>query len=253
MILQRVSAAKLRALKLKTFLRSNLGWLARYLIRAVDPWANLSYSQEGEDLLLDRLLAKHEKGFYVDVGAHHPKRFSNTQYFHMRGWCGINIEPNPVVHDLFRKMRSRDVNLQLAISDQQGELQYFEFDDPALNTFDEHLMRDRESGTPYRVIASSRIKVERLASVLETNMPSGQFIDFLSIDVEGMDLDVLRSNDWGRFRPRYVVSETLSSDLGPATFYSNPLVSYMSAQGYCLVAKTCNSWFFLDTHNADLV
>lgn len=232
---------------MKTFLRSNLGWLARCMIRAVDPWARLSYAQEGEDVLLDRLLAKQEKGFYVDVGAHHPKRFSNTHYFHMRGWRGINIEPNPAVHNLFRKMRSRDVNLQLGISDQPGELVYYEFDDPALNTFDEQLMRDRESSTPYRVIATCRIEVEPLASVLTAHLPPGQPIDFLSVDVEGLDLNVLRSNDWERFRPRCVVSEALNADLAPAVLAGNPLLAYMEAQQYRLAAKTCNSWFFLDT------
>lgn len=236
---------------MKTFLRSNLGWLAHSIIRAVDPWAHLSYSQEGEDVLLDRLLATQEKGFYVDVGAHHPKRFSNSHYFYMRGWRGINIEPNPAIHDLFRKMRSRDVNLQLGISDLPGELLYYEFDDPALNTFDEQLMRDRESNTSYRVIATRRIKVAPLASVLEMNLNPGQPIDFLSVDVEGLDLNVLRSNDWKRFRPRCVVSEALNADLSPAALASNPLVAYMGAQHYCLAAKTCNSWFFLDTRETD--
>ncbi len=232
---------------MKAYLRSNFGCLARCMIRVVDPWARLSYAQEGEDVLLDRLLAKQEKGFYVDVGAHHPKRFSNTHYFHMRGWRGINIEPNPTVHDLFRKMRSRDVNLQLGISDQPGELLYYEFDDPALNTFDEQLMRERESNTPYRVITTQRIKVELLATVLAAHLPPGQPIDFLSVDVEGLDLKVLHSNDWERFRPRCVVSEALNEDLTPAALAGNPLLAYMDAQQYRLSAKTCNSWFFLDT------
>ncbi len=215
-------------------------------MRAVDPWARLSYAQEGEDLLLDRLLTKQDKGFYVDVGAHHPKRFSNTYYFHTRGWRGINIEPNPAVHDLFGKMRRRDVNLQLGIAEQVGELLYYEFDDPALNTFDEQLMRERESMTPYRVIATRMIKVEPLAAVLAAHLPSGQAIDFLSVDVEGLDLNVLRSNDWERFRPRCVVSEALNTDLAPAILAGNPLLAYMESQQYSLTAKTCNSWFFLD-------
>lgn len=232
---------------LKSYLRSKFGWFAPYLIRTLDPWARLSYAQEGEDVLLDRLLSKRENGFYVDVGAHHPKRFSNTHYFYMRGWCGINIEPNPAVHDLFKKTRRRDVNLQMGISDNPGELLYYEFDDPALNTFDTRLMSERESSTPYRVIATRRIKVEPLASVLAAHLPSGQPIDFMSVDVEGLDLNVLRSNDWERFRPRCVVSEALNADLAPAVLAGNPLLVYMEAQQYRLAAKTCNSWFFLDT------
>lgn len=197
-------------------------------------------------MLLERLLGKQKSGFYVDVGAHHPKRFSNTYYFYERGWRGINIEPNPAVKDLFMRMRSRDINLQLGISDRPGGLMYYEFDDPALNTFDEQLMRERESDTPYRVIATRMITLEPLAAVLAVHLPPDQAIDFLSVDVEGLDLNVLRSNDWERFRPRCVVSEALNADLAPAVLAGNPLLAYMETQQYRLAAKTCNSWFFLD-------
>lgn len=235
---------------MKSFIRSlNYDWLLRRLFGLVDPWFRISYAQEGEDLILDRLLAKQVKGFYVDVGAHHPKRFSNTHYFYMNGWKGINIEPNPSVHDLFRKVRTRDVSLQLGISEQAGELLYYEFDDPALNTFDAQLMCDRERSTPYRVIASRHIKVEPLASVLSKYLPSGQPIDFLTVDVEGLDLNVLRSNDWEIFRPRCVVTEALNIDLATEAFLVNPLLIFMEAQQYRFVAKTCNSWFFLDTRS----
>lgn len=228
------------------FLRSRADWLARCVMKAIDPWARPSYSQEGEDILLERLLGEGNHGFYVDVGAHHPKRFSNTHYFYMRGWHGLNIEPNPAVSDLFRTMRKRDINLQLGISDHPGELLYYEFNDPALNTFDEQLMQERERTTSYRVVATRKVHIELLASVLEKHLPAGRYIDFLTIDVEGLDLNVLRSNDWNRFRPRCVVSEALNGDLAPASLERNELVSYMRDQEYRLVAKTCNSWFFLD-------
>jgi FkbM family methyltransferase len=235
---------------LKSLLRSYAGWLARHLIRAIDPWARLSYAQEGEDVLLDRLLAKQTDGFYVDVGAHHPKRFSNTHYFYMRGWSGINIEPNPVVVGSFRQMRRRDINLQLGISGKAGELLYYEFNDPALNTFDKRLMQERERNTSYRCTGAQTIRVATLASVLESNLPSDKTIDFLTVDVEGLDIDVLRSNDWDRFRPRCVVSEALNADMTLLDMASNPLVAYMETQEYRLTAKTCNSWFFLDKREA---
>lgn len=232
---------------MKAFIRSHAAGLSRFLIRAVDPWARLTYSQEGEDILLDRLLAKEGTGFYVDIGAHHPKRFSNTQYFYMRGWRGINIEPNPAVFGLFRRMRHRDINLQLGVSDQPDELLYYEFDDPALNTFDESLMRERERCTSYKCIGTQIVRVEPLVTVLASNLPTGQEIDFLTVDVEGFDLNVLRSNDWSRFRPRCVVSESLNANIS-SNELDSPLVAYMREQQYNLVAKTCNSWFFLDMH-----
>lgn len=223
-----------------------LGELAHYIIKKSDTWAHVSYSQEGEDVLLYRLLNTQRTGFYVDVGAHHPKRFSNTNYFYQRGWQGINIEPNPAAYDLFTSMRTRDINLQLGISDNPDDLLYYEFDDPALNTFDQVLKQEREATTCYKVIASRNIKVDTLASVLSTYLPAGQQIDFLNVDVEGLDLIVLRSNDWERFRPRYVVSESLNAELIPAKLINNPLVKYMEAHNYGLIAKTLNSLFFVD-------
>lgn len=195
-------------------------------------------------MLLERLLANKKIGFYVDVGAHHPKRFSNTYYFHMRGWRGINIDPNPVAYDLFMKMRSQDINLQLGIADHTGELLYFEFEDPALNTFDESLMHERERNTPYKCIGTQCVRVEPLAKVLEKHLVCGQEIDFLTVDVEGLDLKVLRSNDWIKFRPKYVLVESLATCLDDVC--KGELYKFMTSQGYGFFARTVNTMFFLD-------
>ena len=71
-----------------------------------DQWKRHSYSQEGEDLVLRKIFKKQDKGFYVDVGAHHPKRFSNTFLLYKKGWNGINIDATPGSMKLFNKFRS---------------------------------------------------------------------------------------------------------------------------------------------------
>lgn len=76
-----------------------------------DVYAKKSYSQEGEDMVLQRIFDGKTNGFYVDVGAHHPFRFSNTYFFYRLGWSGINIEPNPEASDLFQSARRKDINL----------------------------------------------------------------------------------------------------------------------------------------------
>src|SRR5215207_3271493 len=101
-----------------------------------DRYAVSSYAQEGEDLVLRRLFEERTTGFFVDVGAHHPRRFSNTYLFYRAGWRGINVEPNPDLTPLFARERPRDVTLQLGVSDVPGMLTYFRFNDGALNTFD---------------------------------------------------------------------------------------------------------------------
>ncbi len=83
-----------------------------------------SYSQEGEDMVLRRLFEQKTVGYYVDVGAHHPKRFSNTYYFYKRGWRGINIDAMPGSMKLFNKMRPRDINVEIPVSSGEGEILY---------------------------------------------------------------------------------------------------------------------------------
>jgi FkbM family methyltransferase len=221
--------------RLKSFLRNKLAFHP-------DAHARKSYSQEGEDLLLSRIFAGQTTGFYVDVGAHHPHRFSNTQLFYERGWSGINIEPNPDGIHAFRSARPRDINLELGISDQPASLTYYYFDDPALNTFDAAIAKSRESQTPYRIIKTMPVQVERLGDVMEKHLPAGTTIDFLSIDVEGRDFAVLQSNDWNRFRPSWVLVEALGTTLEEVM--ESEIARFMKSNRYILFAKTYNTLFF---------
>jgi FkbM family methyltransferase len=212
--------------------------------RLTSPDVRWSCSQEGEDLILDRLFEAQRDGFYVDVGAHHPIRFSNTYVLFQRGWRGINIDPNPDAMQLFRTCRPRDVNVAVGIAEQVGSLRYFQFNDSALNTFDEQLACRRQTLDGYRLIASTLVPVQPLQQILETHLPEGQAIDVLSVDAEGSDLNVIRSNDWTRFRPYCLLVETLQSSL--ASLETNATHRYVSALGYDLFAKTVNTFIYLD-------
>jgi FkbM family methyltransferase len=220
--------------------------LRRRLIRLVgrlwDIHARKSYSQEGEDMILARIFEGQRKGFYVDVGAHHPRRYSNTNLFYRRGWRGINVEPNPDAMRAFKSIRPRDINLQVGVSDRAGSLKYYLFDEPALNTFDEDIVASRLANTPYKLVASVEVPVERLDTLLSRHLPPDQEIDFLSVDVEGLDLAVLRSNDWARFRPRCVLVEALGVSLGDVQ--SGEIYSLLAGNGYELIAKTFNTLVF---------
>jgi FkbM family methyltransferase len=211
-------------------------------------YAVQSYSQEGEDILLLRLLNEKKDGFYVDVGAHHPKRYSNTYLLYKRGWHGINIDPNPHAIKLFKKHRTRDKNLEIGISDQVEKIRYYIFDDPALNTFDEKLATDRESQSKYRVIDSRDIEVKRLDDILSDNLPARKHIDVLNIDVEGFELKVLKSNNWKLYRPTYILIESLNSSI-PA-LGNNSVHKFMDSHDYELLAKTLNTLIYKDRISA---
>ena len=212
-------------------------------------YAMKSYSQEGEDMVLYRIFEKQESGFYVDIGAYHPKCFSNTYFFYKRGWRGINIEPNPEAIKLFKKYRVGDINLEMGISEQEGELTYFMFDEPALNSFDKNLTEKRVINTNYQIIAEKKIKVNRLDAILTDYIPKGINIDFMSIDVEGYDRNVLKSNNWELYRPKCLLVESLESSL--SSVFDCPMYRYLTDRDYELFAKTFNSLFYMDRRKQD--
>lgn len=214
----------------------------------LDPYARRCYSQEGEDILLDRLLDGQRSGFYVDVGAHHPSRFSNTFLFYLRGWRGVNIDADPEAIELFRRHRRRDINVAAGVSDAPGRLLYHRFDDAALNTFDAGLAAARVETGRYRELASEPVDVMRLDAILEHHLPSGTPIDFLSVDVEGLDLNVLRSNDWQKFRPRFVLAESLG--LALASLASDATQRFLADAGYEWISKTLNTLIWVDRRRA---
>lgn len=209
----------------------------------------LSFSQEGEDMILSRIFeGKKTSKFYVDVGAHHPQRFSNTYHFYLQGWCGINIDPLPGGMSFFQEIRPRDINLECALSDKEDELTYYEFNEPALNSFSLELTKARVGLRDYRLVGKRKIQTRRLEDVLDEHLPDGQHIDFLNIDVEGLDLRVLWSNNWEKYRPGVVlVEDLLRLSLGQAD--ASPIVDYLTRQNYNLYSKAVNTLIFCRNDN----
>lgn len=219
------------------------------LYRFANLHAQASYSQEGEDRILQRLFENQRRGFYVDIGAHHPLRFSNTYLFYKLGWSGINIDAAPGSMHLFRTIRPRDCNLEVAVGENCEPKPFFIFDEPALNTFSQDNMREAMAHG-YKVVAQQNIVTRPLRDILHQYLPVGRVIDFLSIDVEGFDLEVLHTNDWEAFAPRYILSETLHVALDG--LIENEVARYLRAKGYTLLAKTPNTTFFRHV-SADVV
>ncbi|QJD95863.1 FkbM family methyltransferase [Mucilaginibacter robiniae] len=202
-----------------------------------------SYSQEGEDMIYHSFFEgrKKYKGFYVDVGAHHPFRYSNTLHFYQQGWKGINIEPTPGAIKLFQMFRKRDINLNVGIHTQEGTLPFYCFNEPALNSFNQEASEYKSATTRYFIKKIIPVPTVPLAQVLDQHLPPGQTIDFLNIDAEGVDLAVLQSNDWSRYQPLFIMVEA-SIDIQQLT--NADVYQFLMARGYKLVAKTMRTLFF---------
>lgn len=219
--------------------------LGKYYTYSIDKYNHhrVAFSQEGEDLILARFFEGQTKGFYVDIGAHHPQRFSNTYFFYLRSWRGINIDAMPNSMSFFNHVRQGDTNIEAAISDSSDILTYYIFDEPALNGFVEEISINYESNSNFRIVDRKEIKVQRLSEILDRYLPEGQQIDFMSIDVEGIDHQVLLSNDWSKYKPNVILVEELFILLEDLPQQSKTF-TFLREQGYRLFARSLNTSFY---------
>lgn len=202
-----------------------------------------SYSQDGEDIVLRKIFGEKKNGFYIDVGAHHPVRFSNTYLFYQLGWQGINIDAMPGSMKIFNQLRPKDINIEAAISDKEEILSFYIFNEPALNSFSTDLSLERANGSSYKIISKKEVKTQLLSNVLNKYLPRNVGIDFLTIDVEGLDFQVLKSNDWNKYRPNVIIVEMLGLSIDE-TVKTN-VSDFLYQNGYSLFAKTYQSAFFI--------
>jgi FkbM family methyltransferase len=166
----------------------------------------ISYAGNHEDVLLRRAFAGSPRGFYIDVGAHHPAQGSLTKHFYDQGWTGINIEPLSSLFSAFPAARERDINLNAAVSNCCGQMPLFEVQgDPSLSTLCRSQAADHAQAG--HSILERPVTVCTLASVCERYAPA--VIDFLSIDVEGHEREVLEGADFTRWRPRVLIIEAI--------------------------------------------
>ena len=201
-----------------------------------------SYAQDGEDLILERLITKASPGFYVDIGAHHPFRFSNTYLFYRQGWKGLAVDPAPGFARQYRKCRPRDIVIEAGVGNTDSSMTYYQFDEPALNTFSPEEAK-LKNNPPYRLIGTSQVQIKRLSSLLDQHLPCDQMIDFMTIDAEGFECEILLSNNWEKYRPTILLVETLRQNL--LSFDQCRTTSCLSSHGYVPFCKVYNTTFFV--------
>ena len=209
----------------------------------------ISYSQNYEDLMLWRALKGLSNGFYIDVGAAWPNKDSVTKAFYISGWNGINIEPNPELFSELNLHRPRDINLQIAISDFEGELDLNVFSETGLSTLDSKIAEEH-----HKVHFQShpeKVKVYKLSQVWDQYVPQSQEVHFLKVDVEGLEERVLKSNDWEKNRPWIVVVEATEplSQVESYLYWENTLTDV----GYLFVYADGLNRFYVDSKYENLI
>jgi FkbM family methyltransferase len=187
----------------------------------------MSHAQFGEDMILRHLVGEKRRGFYVDIGAHHPFYFSNTFWFYRRGWRGLNVDALPGAMSAFNALRPRDINVEACLARTDGEIVQFNIPTQAA----EASCKSPTQSTYHSI----EMRTRSLASLLAEFMPRGIEIDFMSVDCEGLDEDILRGNDWERFKPNYLLVE---SEAAFEVFGSCNLGAYLESLGYAPLGKS---------------
>ena len=204
-----------------------------------------SYSQCGEDLIIDRLL-KHldiQKPFYIDIGANDPVIYSNTYLFYKNGAAGICVEPNLALCEKIKLKRPRDITLPIGIGEKVGTRSYFMFNSNALNTFSPEEAKGTER-KGFKIVNKTEIPIKRWDDIIKEN--NVKKIDFLSLDVEGLDLEILKIIDWNNIRPKIICVETQSFGTSENHRNESPIENLLGAQGYEIAGMTPINKIFLD-------
>ena len=217
----------------------------RLIIRVIQkrilkvPNGRSSYSQSGEDAIVQFIFNELQiiHPTYLDVGAHHPYNINNTASLYLSGSCGVNIEPNPELYKLFLKERKRDININLGVSSKIEELDYYSMSDPGLNTFSKNDALYFVEKHGHKILDVSRKKTTTIDSIIE-NHCFGKFPDFLSLDVEGLDLSLIKSIDYDKSSPIVICVETSTHSITGHTQKIEPIINFLLSKNYILYADT---------------
>jgi len=198
-----------------------------------------SYSQCGEDLIIDFIFntigISHPT--YIDIGAHHPFRFNNTAIFYNKGCKGINVEPDPYLYNEFKRIRKRDTNLNIGVGGNNSILEFHKMSVPALNTFSSEEALRLQEKFGYAVLEKMQINVETIKEII-SKYHQNVFPDFLSLDVEGMDDEIIRSIDFDNKYPSVICTETLTFENDGTGKKNLEIIDYLKSKDYMVYADT---------------
>jgi len=215
-----------------------------------EKYSKKSHSISNVDLIIDRLFSKIEKGVYLDVGCNHPIKFNNTYLLHKKGWNGINLDINFYSIELFNFLRKKDVNIHSGISKKKDELtMYYRKEINMLNTLDEKIAKIHFRNG-YK---KKNIQVNTLNFFISKKFKKLNKIDFINIDVEGHELDALKSLNFSTYKPQLICIEIHNIKKMYDTNYkylkSNDVYNYLINKKYKVIWKNKYSFIFERKNN----
>jgi FkbM family methyltransferase len=215
-------------------------FFAQYLKTIIKPIR--PNSRWGVDLILNDIFKNKKKGFYIDIGCHHPIINSHTYLLYKKGWMGINVDIDFNSIDMFNFFRPKDINKQVALSNNIKDTElYFYHNRAAKNTISREFGQD--------AVTVKKIRTNTLNNLIDEQKLNNQTIDFINIDVEGNELNVLKGFDLKKFKPKVILLEYIRSDM--TEFYQKDIDMILNSEIYKYMIK--NNYKLINWNHADLM
>jgi FkbM family methyltransferase len=210
----------------------------------------ISYAQSGEDIIIEFVfnnILKQEHFNYCDVGAHHSTYISNTALFYRKGMTGICIEPDPELFAEIKQNRPKDIclNYGIGFSDDimaEEALDFFVMSSRSLNTFSRQEAERLHKQGEFTILDTKKIKTVNINKVFKQYFTP----DFLSIDVEGLDVEIIKSIDLVNHRPKVICVETAEFSPIPPGIKIYDAIDYLKTKDYIFYADTYSNSIFID-------
>ena len=202
----------------------------------------LAYSHWGVDLIITKLLNSKNKGIYIDVGCHHPFLNNHSYLLYKSGWEGINIDIDYNSIDMFNFFRKSDVNIQTAVTDHKGEVDLFFYHNRAAkNTISKEFGSDAKE--------QKKINSDTLNNIIENSKFKNSKIDFVSIDVEGNEMNVLNGFNLKKYKPKLILLEFILPN--KKEFYEKDINEITNSEIYKFLIK--NEYKLINWNHDDLL
>ena len=202
----------------------------------------LAYSHWGVDLIITKLLNSKNKGIYIDVGCHHPFLNNHSYLLYKSGWVGINIDIDYNSIDMFNFFRKSDVNIQTAVTDHKGEVDLFFYHNRAAkNTISKEFGSDAKE--------QKKINSDTLNNIIENSKFKNSKIDFVSIDVEGNEMNVLNGFNLNKYKPKLILLEFILPN--KKEFYEKDINEITNSEVYKFLIK--NEYKLINWNHDDLL
>lgn len=208
-----------------------------------------SYSQCGEDLIIafvfQSLRIEHIR--YLDIGAYAPSEISNTYLFYTRGDSGVCVEPNPDLCAAFKKKRPRDVCLNVGVgTSSQKDVDFYVMSPPTLSTFSKEEMTSVVEHSRYTLDRTIKVALSPIGEILAAHFKTAP--NLVSLDVEGLDYQILKGFDFDAWRPEVFCVETINYIENGRGEKSADIIALMERNGYIAYADTHINTIFVDSN-----